>query len=101
MCVKCDGTGRLYTRVMSGAWLVTSCGCEDAEKVRQEEEIKMREWRKRLVEACELPILEFLEKARILFEAWNSKNRKITLYTKTTLGRRFEDILSLNGAKVS
>ncbi|ADU95313.1 hypothetical protein GYMC52_2947 [Geobacillus sp. Y412MC52] len=53
MCVKCDGTGRLYTRVMSGAWLVTSCNCEDAEKVRQEEEIKMREWRKRLAEACE------------------------------------------------
>ncbi len=53
MCVKCDGTGRLYTRVMSGAWLVASCDCEDAARVRREEEAKLREWRKRLAEACE------------------------------------------------
>lgn len=52
MCVKCDGTGRLYTRVMSGAWLVTACDCEDAARVRKEEEDKLREWRKRLAEAC-------------------------------------------------
>ncbi|NNU85325.1 hypothetical protein ETC05_16425 [Geobacillus sp. BMUD] len=53
MCVKCDGTGRLYTRVMNGAWLVASCDCEDAARARRDEEDKLREWRKRLAEACE------------------------------------------------
>ncbi|XP_016544305.1 uncharacterized protein LOC107844384 [Capsicum annuum] len=52
-----------------------------------------------LVEARELPILGFLEEVRILFAAWNYKNNEITSYTNTTLGRRFEEILTLNGAK--
>ncbi|MED4916745.1 hypothetical protein [Geobacillus thermodenitrificans] len=53
MCVKCDGTGRLYTRVMNGAWLVSSCDCEYAEKTRREHEREMQAFRKRLAEVCE------------------------------------------------
>ncbi|OQP08488.1 hypothetical protein B1691_15030 [Geobacillus sp. 47C-IIb] len=53
MCVKCDGTGRLYTRVMNGAWLVASCDCEYAEKARREHEHEMQVFRKRLAEAYE------------------------------------------------
>ncbi|XP_016553900.2 uncharacterized protein LOC107853420 [Capsicum annuum] len=52
-----------------------------------------------LVEATELPILGFLEEVRILFAARNCKNSEIASYTNTTLRRRFEDILTLNGAK--
>lgn len=32
---------------------MTSCNCEDAARVRMEEEAKLRQWRKRLAEACE------------------------------------------------
>ncbi|XP_047251451.1 uncharacterized protein LOC124886624 [Capsicum annuum] len=52
-----------------------------------------------LVEARELPILGFLEEVRILFAAWNCKNSEIASYTNTTLRRRFEEILTLNGVK--
>ncbi|XP_016544493.1 uncharacterized protein LOC107844639 [Capsicum annuum] len=52
-----------------------------------------------LVEARKLSILGFLEKVRILFAAWNCKNNEIASYTNTTLGRRFEEILTLNGVK--
>ncbi|XP_016576532.2 uncharacterized protein LOC107874194 [Capsicum annuum] len=52
-----------------------------------------------LVEVRKLRILGFIEEVRILFAAWNYKNNEIASYTKTTLGRRFEDILTLNGAK--
>ncbi|KAM3375989.1 hypothetical protein P3S68_014703 [Capsicum galapagoense] len=52
-----------------------------------------------LVEARELPILGFLEEVRILFAAWNCKNNKIASYTNTILGRKFQEILTLNGAK--
>ncbi|XP_047265782.1 uncharacterized protein LOC124897189 [Capsicum annuum] len=41
----------------------------------------------------------FLEEVRILFAAWNCKNNKIASYTNTTLGRRFEEILTHNGVK--
>ena len=31
----------------------TACDCEYAERLRQKEETKLKEWRKRLAEACE------------------------------------------------
>ncbi|XP_047253616.1 uncharacterized protein LOC124887744 [Capsicum annuum] len=52
-----------------------------------------------LVEARKLSILGFLEEVRILFAAWNCKNNKIASYTNTTLGRRFEEIITHNGVK--
>ncbi|XP_016574837.1 uncharacterized protein LOC107872721 [Capsicum annuum] len=52
-----------------------------------------------LVEARKLPILGFLYEVRILFAAWNCKNNEIASYTNTTLGRRFEEILTYNGVK--
>ncbi|XP_047251584.1 uncharacterized protein LOC124886702 [Capsicum annuum] len=52
-----------------------------------------------LVEARELPILGFLEKFRILFDVWNCKNSEIASYTNTTLGRRFQKILTDNRVK--
>ncbi|XP_016576534.1 uncharacterized protein LOC107874196 [Capsicum annuum] len=52
-----------------------------------------------LVEARVLPILGFLEEVRILSATWNCKNSEITSYTNTTLGRRFQEILTDNGVK--
>ncbi|KAH0776309.1 hypothetical protein KY290_007720 [Solanum tuberosum] len=49
-----------------------------------------------LVEAQQLPVLDFLEEARILFDSWNCKNREIASYRKETLGRKFEEILIIN-----
>ncbi|XP_055815894.1 uncharacterized protein LOC129885586 [Solanum dulcamara] len=54
-----------------------------------------------LVEARELPIIDFLEQTRMLFGSWNCKNREIVSYTKHTLGRKFEDILVSNTIKCS
>ncbi|XP_047262895.1 uncharacterized protein LOC107876479 [Capsicum annuum] len=52
-----------------------------------------------LVKVRVLPILGFLEEVRILFAAWNCKNSEIASYTNTTLGRRFQEILTHNGVK--
>ena len=52
-----------------------------------------------LVEARQLTILEFLEEVRILFGSWHCKNREVASYTKDTLGRIFEELLIINGAK--
>ena len=52
-----------------------------------------------LVDARQLPVLDFLEEARILFGSWNCKNREIASYTKETLGRKFEEILIINASK--
>ncbi|XP_047256232.1 uncharacterized protein LOC124888992 [Capsicum annuum] len=49
----------------------------------------------------ELPIIEFLEQARKLFEKYNCKNRERASYTNTSLGSRFEGILQLNTLKSS
>ncbi|XP_055806933.1 uncharacterized protein LOC129875690, partial [Solanum dulcamara] len=54
-----------------------------------------------LVEVQQLPILEFLEEARILFGSWHCNNREVFSYTKETLGKRFEEILILNASKSS
>ncbi|XP_016570899.1 uncharacterized protein LOC107868765 [Capsicum annuum] len=53
-----------------------------------------------LVKARVLPILGFLEEVRILFVAWNCKNSETASYTNTTLGRRFQEILTDNGVKL-
>ncbi|XP_027771114.1 uncharacterized protein LOC114076385 [Solanum pennellii] len=52
-----------------------------------------------LVDARQLPIIDFSEVVRILFGSWNCKNRDIVSYTKETFGRRFEEILILNAPK--
>jgi hypothetical protein len=52
-CVKCNGTGQLYTKVTNGACLVTACDCEHAERARQEFEQEMVDFRCRLREAKE------------------------------------------------
>ncbi|XP_015068686.1 uncharacterized protein LOC107013240 isoform X2 [Solanum pennellii] len=52
-----------------------------------------------LVDARQLPIIDFLEEVRILFGSWNCKNIEIASYTKETLDRRFEEILVLNASK--
>ncbi|XP_016582059.2 uncharacterized protein LOC107879549 [Capsicum annuum] len=52
-----------------------------------------------LVEARRLPIYGFLEEVRILVGSWNCKNSEITSYKSTTLGYRFEEMLTLNGVK--
>ncbi|KAH0655229.1 hypothetical protein KY285_030111 [Solanum tuberosum] len=52
-----------------------------------------------LVDARQLPIIDFLEEVRILFGTWNCKNREIASYTKETLGRIFEEILIINASK--
>ncbi|KAM3245917.1 hypothetical protein P3L10_007684 [Capsicum annuum] len=56
----------------------------------------------RLVEARELPILDFLEQVKILFDVWNRKNRdRSSFFSKNSLGGRFQQILQLNEAKSS
>ncbi|XP_047259309.1 uncharacterized protein LOC124891641, partial [Capsicum annuum] len=56
----------------------------------------------RLVEASELPILEFLEQVRILFGVWNQKNRDPSSFLcRKLLGGRFQQILQLNESKAS
>ncbi|XP_049405964.1 uncharacterized protein LOC125869420 [Solanum stenotomum] len=52
-----------------------------------------------LVDARQLPVIDFLEEARILFGSWNCKNGEKASYTKETLGRRFEEILIINASK--
>ncbi|KAH0755028.1 hypothetical protein KY290_025298 [Solanum tuberosum] len=52
-----------------------------------------------LVDARQLPIIDFLEEARILIGSWNCKNREIASYTKETLGRIFEELLIINASK--
>ncbi|XP_060212159.1 uncharacterized protein LOC132639753 [Lycium barbarum] len=49
-----------------------------------------------LVAARELPIFDFLEEVRKMFGRWNYNNRKNGTYTFTTLGKKFQEILSIN-----
>lgn len=48
---------------------------------------------RKLVEAHELHILDFLEHEIILFGSWNFKHKERASYIKETLGKRFEIIL--------
>ncbi|XP_075096537.1 uncharacterized protein LOC107768515 [Nicotiana tabacum] len=49
-----------------------------------------------LVSARELPIYDFLEKVRKMFGRWNCSNRKEATQTYTTLGKKYQEMLTLN-----
>ncbi|XP_060217333.1 protein FAR1-RELATED SEQUENCE 2-like [Lycium barbarum] len=49
-----------------------------------------------LVAARELPIFDFLEEVKKMFGRWNYNNRKNGTYTFTTLGKKFQEMLSIN-----
>ncbi|XP_009603410.1 uncharacterized protein [Nicotiana tomentosiformis] len=51
-----------------------------------------------LVSARELPIYDFLEEVRKMFGRWNCSNRKEASQTYTTLGKNYQDMLTLNEA---
>ncbi|XP_016496888.1 uncharacterized protein LOC107815773 [Nicotiana tabacum] len=51
-----------------------------------------------LVLARELPIYDFLEEVRKMFGRWNCSNRKETSHTYTTLGKKYQEMLTLNEA---
>ncbi|XP_075088387.1 uncharacterized protein LOC107831839 [Nicotiana tabacum] len=49
-----------------------------------------------LVSARELPIYNFLEEVRKMFGRWNCSNCKEATQTYTTLGKKYQEILTLN-----
>nr|XP_009762213.1 PREDICTED: uncharacterized protein LOC104214256 [Nicotiana sylvestris] len=49
-----------------------------------------------LVSARELPIYDFLEEFRKMFGRWNCNNLKEALHMYTTLGKKYQEMLSLN-----
>ncbi|XP_019226045.1 PREDICTED: uncharacterized protein LOC109207561 [Nicotiana attenuata] len=49
-----------------------------------------------LVSARELPIYDFLEEVRKIFGRWNCSNRKEATQTYTTLGKKYQEMLTLN-----
>ncbi|XP_019230295.1 PREDICTED: uncharacterized protein LOC109211243 [Nicotiana attenuata] len=51
-----------------------------------------------LVSARELPIYDFLEEVRKMFGRWNCSNRKEATETYTTLGKKYQEMLTLNEA---
>uniref|UniRef100_A0A1U7YEQ5 Uncharacterized protein LOC104244106 n=1 Tax=Nicotiana sylvestris TaxID=4096 RepID=A0A1U7YEQ5_NICSY len=51
-----------------------------------------------LVSARELPIYDFLEEVRKMFGHWNCSNRKEATQTYTTLGKKYQEMLTLNEA---
>uniref|UniRef100_A0A1S4C0S8 Transposase n=1 Tax=Nicotiana tabacum TaxID=4097 RepID=A0A1S4C0S8_TOBAC len=51
-----------------------------------------------LVSARELLIYDFLKEVRKMFGRWNCSNRKESLHTYTTLGKKYQEILTLNEA---
>ncbi|XP_059291949.1 uncharacterized protein LOC132045375 [Lycium ferocissimum] len=52
-----------------------------------------------LVSARELPIYDFLEEVRLMYGRWNFTNRQNGSYTFTTLGKKFQEFLSINEHK--
>ncbi|XP_075112622.1 uncharacterized protein LOC142182300 [Nicotiana tabacum] len=52
-----------------------------------------------LVSTRELPIYDFLEEVRKMFGRWNCSNRKEASHTYTTLGKKYQEMLTLNEAK--
>ncbi|XP_059295326.1 uncharacterized protein LOC132048637 [Lycium ferocissimum] len=72
---------RLYAPV-NRAWTMTSNIAESINSA--------------LVQARELPIFDFLEEVRIMFGRWNFTNRQNGSYTFTTLGKKFNEMLSIN-----
>ncbi|XP_060195187.1 uncharacterized protein LOC132624420 [Lycium barbarum] len=53
----------------------------------------------KLVAARELPVFDFLEEVRKMFGRWNCTNRRNGTYTFTTLGKAFQQLLSINECK--
>ncbi|XP_059295683.1 uncharacterized protein LOC132049026 [Lycium ferocissimum] len=53
----------------------------------------------KLVAARELPVFDFLEEVRKMFGRWNFTNRRNGTYTFTTLGKAFQQLLSINECK--
>ncbi|XP_009596567.1 uncharacterized protein [Nicotiana tomentosiformis] len=51
-----------------------------------------------LVSERELPIYDFLEEVRKMFEHWNCSNRKEASHTYTTFEKQYQEILTLNEA---
>ncbi|XP_075105019.1 uncharacterized protein LOC142179096 [Nicotiana tabacum] len=51
-----------------------------------------------LVSARELPIYDFLEEVRKMFGRWNCSNRKEATQTYTMLGKKYQEMLTLNEA---
>nr|XP_016509684.1 PREDICTED: uncharacterized protein LOC107827124 [Nicotiana tabacum] len=51
-----------------------------------------------LVSARELPIYDFIEEVRKMFGRLNCSNRKETTQTYTTLGKKYQEMLTLNEA---
>nr|XP_009800858.1 PREDICTED: uncharacterized protein LOC104246691 [Nicotiana sylvestris] len=51
-----------------------------------------------LVSARELPIYDLLEEVRKMFGHWNCSNQKEALQTYTTLGKKYQEMLTLNEA---
>nr|XP_009786806.1 PREDICTED: uncharacterized protein LOC104234867 [Nicotiana sylvestris] len=51
-----------------------------------------------LVSARELPIYDFLEEVRKMFGRWNCSNHKEATQTYTTLGKKYQEMLTLNEA---
>nr|XP_016490499.1 PREDICTED: uncharacterized protein LOC107810259 [Nicotiana tabacum] len=49
-----------------------------------------------LVSARELPIYDFLEEVRKMFGRWNCSNRKEASHTYTKLGKKYQEMLTLN-----
>nr|XP_016509963.1 PREDICTED: uncharacterized protein LOC107827360 [Nicotiana tabacum] len=72
---------RLYAHVNRG-WTMTSNIVESINAA--------------LVSARELPIYDFLEEVRKMFGRWNCSNRKEASQTYTTLGKKYQDMLTLN-----
>ncbi|XP_060180729.1 uncharacterized protein LOC132610450 [Lycium barbarum] len=52
-----------------------------------------------LVSTRELPIYDFLEEIRLMYGRWNFTNRQNGSYTFTTLGKKFQELLTINENK--
>ncbi|XP_060190404.1 uncharacterized protein LOC132619557 [Lycium barbarum] len=75
---------RLYASV-NRAWTMTSNITESINST--------------IVQERELPIYDFLEEVRMMFGRWNHTNRQNGSYTFTTLGKKFNELLSINEYK--
>ncbi|XP_070015596.1 uncharacterized protein [Nicotiana sylvestris] len=51
-----------------------------------------------LVSTRELPIYDFLEEVSKMLGHWNCNNRKEASHTYTTLGKKYQEVLTLNEA---
>ncbi|XP_060178233.1 uncharacterized protein LOC132608180 [Lycium barbarum] len=75
-----DRWARVYATVNRG-WTMTS---------------KIAECINKHLLAAREPIYDFLEEVRKMFDRWNYTNRRSGTYTFTTLGKKFQEMLSIN-----